>query len=416
MKRPIHALALAAVMAAAVPAAAQTDQAKTLFNVGAQAYEAGHYAAAIQAFEQAYKLAKRSGILFSIAQAHRKHYYATKSPDELRAAIKGYRDYLGQVGSGGRRSDAGAALVELEPLAGKIDMNATVSAQPVATRLMVSSQTAGAQIALDGGKPLEVPLIAEVKPGKHSIKLSAPGYFEEARDIEVAPGSVAALDIPLRDKPGHVTIEASSSAQVSLDGRFVGATPLSQPLNVEPGRHLLVVTKNGHRAYSYELDVGRDEQKKISVKLERSGQRVASYVLMGLGGGAAIAGGVVAALAARQQRIASDFDNQRQTKTVRCDDIGADPICAGLTSYDSAIAKRDELRRYAGITLAAAALVGGTGIVLFAFDQPNLSALPSRSDDGKKATPAPVRERPLEMSAVPVVSPGFYGASLTGRF
>lgn len=415
MSARLSILAFVGAMAVSLPLSAQTDQAKTLFNAGAQAYEAGQYAAAIQAFEQAYKLAARPGILFSIAQAHRKQYFVTKSPDELRAAIKGYRQYLAEVATGGRRSDAGAALVELEPLAGKMDMNAaSASAPPAATRLMVSSQTAGAVISLDGQKPLEVPLIAEVKPGKHSIKLSAQGYFEEARDIEVAPGSVAALDIPLRDKPGRLTITANSSAQVSLDGRFVGTTPLSQPIDVEPGRHLLVVTTNGHRAYSHEIEMGRDEDKKVDVKLDSTGQRVASFVLMGLGAGGAVAGGVLAALAVRQQSLATDFDNQRHTSTIRCDVRSAG--CAPLDDYHNAIAKRDDLRRFAGITLAAAALVGGTGVVLFAFDQPSLSALPTRRDDGKKPAPAPVKDRPMEMSAAPIVLPGFYGASLSGRF
>jgi hypothetical protein len=416
MKRHALRLLLAAVIAASAGAArAQADPARTLFNAGAQAYEAGQFPAAIQAFEEAYRISSRPGILFSIAQAHRKQYYVSKSPQELRGALAGYRDYLSKVGSGGRRSDAAAAVAELEPLAARLDPSAGAAPPPQqaaqVTRLMVSSQTSGALVTLDGGKPAEAPLIAEVKPGKHALRVTGRGYFDEARDIEVAAGSVSALDIPLRDKPGHLALQTRGGAQVTIDGRFVATTPLSQPIDVEPGRHLLAVTQNGFSAYSREIEIERDEQKSLEIKLEGTTQRTASFVLIGAGAAAAVAGGVLVGLMAHEQNQATRFDTLRHAGGASC---ASDCATYVKTQYTDHVSARDDYRRDAAITGAAAALVAGTGIVLFAFDQPSLTAV--RGDDAKKPTPVVPRDRPMEVSALPLVVPGFYGASLAGRF
>src|SRR4051812_4150596 len=108
--RRAAAAVLAATMTLARAASAQDgtalERAKTFFNAGAQAYAAGQYGAAIQAFEEAYKLAPRPQLLFSIAQALRKEYYVGQDVAIARSAIKQYRDYLDQVPALGRRADA----------------------------------------------------------------------------------------------------------------------------------------------------------------------------------------------------------------------------------------------------------------------------------------------------------------------
>ena len=410
------ALAAPLVHVGAARADTPDQAAKALFYAGAQAYDAGQFPAAIQAFEQAYRLAARPGILFSIAQAHRKQFYIAKNPDDLRAALKGYRDYLAQVQQGGRRSDAAEALAELEPIAGKLDVGsaaATPSQQASATRLMVSSPTPGAQVMVDGGKALDVPLIAEVKAGKHSLHVTAKGHFDETRDIDVAAGSVAALDLPLRDKPGHLSIRSRAGAQVTIDGRLAAETPLSQPIDVEPGRHLVVIGKNGFKPWSQEIDVGPDEARQLDAPLGGTGQRAASYVLIGAGVAAAIVGGVFVGLSVHSQSQAQSFNAMRTAGTVSC---ATSQACSNLTNtYQGQVTARDDYNIGAGAAFAAAVLVGGTGIVLFAFDQPNMNAVGGHRDEGPKPA-APARDRPMELSAAPLLGPGLYGATLVGRF
>ena len=396
-------------------AADAPDQGKTLFNAGAQAYAAGQFNAAIQAFEESYRISPRPGVLFSVAQAHRRQYYVDKRPEHLKSAIQYYREYLTKVSDGGRRADAAQALSELEPMAERLGTTAAppTPVAPPETRLMVSSPTHGAMVSVDKSKALEAPLITEIKPGKHALHLTAEGYFDEDREINASAGGVAALDIALRERPGLLVLTARAGAQLTIDGRYVATTPLPRPLEIEPGHHLIAIAKNGYRAYTEEIDVGRAETKKLDVDLKATKQRVASFVLLGAGAAGIIAGGVVASLVIHQQSLAQDIDAERQTKGFDCRD---QPSACPLKDYQRAIDKRDALRPIAGTALTGGALVAATGAILFLFDQPSLDVRASRSDSAPKPAAPPPKATPMEISAAPAIGPGFYGGSFTGRF
>ncbi len=412
-------LAAPLLLGRAAHAADASDPGKTLFNAGASAYAAGQFSAAIQAFDESYRLSSRPGILFSIAQAHRRQYYVDRRPEHLESAIRYYRDYLTKVTEGGRRADAAQALSELEPLAERLGTSAAAapSASPTApppeTRLMVSSPTRGATVSVDKGKALEAPLITAIKPGKHALHLTAEGYFDEDREIDALAGGVAALDIALRERPGKLVIKARAGAQLTIDGRYVATTPLPRPLEIEAGHHLIAVARNGYRAYTEEIDVGRAETKTVDVDLRVTKQRVVSYVFAGAGITAILAGGVVAGLAARQQRLAEDIDTERQRESIDCRDT---TVTCPTKAYQEAVDQRNSLRPIATTALAAGALLAATGAMLFLFDQPSLDVRATRSDSTPKPAAPPPKDTPIEMSAAPAFGPGFSGGSLLGRF
>ena len=407
--------AAAALLLLGRPASAEDAsslaQAKTYFTAGAQAFEAGSFNAAIQAFEQAYKLAPKPAIIFSIAQAHRRQYYLDRKPEHLREAIRQYRDYRGKVEQGGRRADAAAALAELEPLAARLEPAAGAPAAEVKapTRLMVSSQTRGARVSLDGATPSETPLIGDVKPGKHAIRVEAAGFFSEEREVLAADGSLVAVDIPLRERPAHVIVETASGAQIAVDGRPAGTSPLTAPIELASGRHLVTVIRNGSRAYSAEIELARGEQRRMSIALETTGQRYASYALMSIGAGGLVVGGVFTGLALGSQRSAREISDARRTGNISAQQ---------LDDYNQALDHRETWRRAAGVAFGAGAVVAATGLVLFAFDQPKLAPVTARDDKPRGPAPsdAPAAPPAMEMSAVPLISPGFLGGAVSARF
>lgn len=401
------ATALAAPAAAAGDDAAQIEQAKMLFNAGAQAYEAGRFATAVQAFQQAYAIAPRPAILFSMAQAERKAYYVDKRPQDLRNAIAHYHAYLDQVPTGGRRGDAADALTELEPIAARLSPSEGSAAQAPAaeqkTRLMVTSQTSGAKAALDGGAPEDVPLIDEVSPGKHHVRVWADGYFDEERDALAAQGSLAAIDVPLREKPALLSVVLDTRASIAVDGRPMASTPLAQPLELPSGTHVVTITKNGYKAFSREVTLAHGGSARIDAKLEQSGQRTATWIVLGTAGAAAIAGGVFTGLAFAEQSNAQGVLDAKNQGPIMASD---------LASYDSDVSARDRWRTVAIACFGGAAgllLVGG---VLYFFDQPHVEAGPPPSESPR---PAPKKE-PTEIGVLPWIAPGGAGAALGGRF
>ena len=399
----LAAAASAGVAQAADPSPAQLDQARMLFTAGAKAYEAGQFNAAIQAFEDANKIVAKPQIVFSIAQAHRRQYYLAKEPEHLREAIKRYREYVDTMKEGGRVSDAAQALAELEPIASRTATDPSAPSRPAPkdpARVMVMTQLETTRITIDGA-PAKAGLAVEVKPGKHHISTSADG---QAIDNALVP-----VDVSLREKPAHLIVTGSTGAQVSVDGRPAGTTPLSSPIEVPSGTHLVTVTKNGHVGYSQELELSRDQRKQVSVELADTTQRTVSYALLIGGGAALIAGGVFTGAALVNQGTAQKVLDQQSLGNLPQDQVG---------KYNDARSRRDDWNKAAIASFSIGGAVALTGVVLYLFDQPTLAMAPARFEDRTKkpdTKPAPGRE-PMEMSFLPLVGPGLAGAGVNGRF
>ena len=408
--RRIAAAALAFLIAR--PALAQDgtelDRAKTFFNAGAQAYAAGQYAAATQAFEEAYKLAPRPQLLFSIAQALRKQYYVGQDVAIARSAIKHYRDYLDQVPASGRRADAADAIAELEPRVARVE--AAGETPPPAkteidrTRILVTSETPGAWVTIDDTPPALAPHVAAVKAGNHRVRVSSEGYFDDERYVVALKDALIPADVPLREKPASVSFAGADGADVTVDGRLVGIAPLSRPIELAPGNHAITFTKNGCRAATLSPKLIHGQHVTLRVVLERSGQRFASYVLLGSGAAIAVAGGVFAGVALVRQS-----DAQRILDAKGRGNIDG----TGLADYNASIDARDTWRVASATALGIGAAVIATGAFLFAFDHPFVSALPP--DEDAPAPPLPPRA-PLEISLAPIVAPGVHGAAFGARF
>ena len=111
MKRALRYLVLAGVLTTATTASAreptpdEVERARTFFNAGAAAYEVAKYRDAVRSFEQAYELSPRPQVLFSLAQAERKEFFASNNAAYLRRAIQHYKEYLDQVPTRGVRRE-----------------------------------------------------------------------------------------------------------------------------------------------------------------------------------------------------------------------------------------------------------------------------------------------------------------------
>lgn len=392
---------------------AKLEQAKALFNMGAQLYAARKYAAAIQNFEEAYRLAPRAALLFSIAQAERRYYFESKQPEYLKRAIAHYKEYLGQAEQGGRRAEAGQALAELELVASKLEPTPASSSTapppppspPKPTLSVMATQVKGARILVDG-KPAEEGIFSEeVSPGKHTFKVSADGYFDEEREV-VMQNSPLSFDVTLRERPASLSFRTNAGAQISVDGRLVGLAPLPVPIDVSPGVHVITVSLNGHEGYSTEVDLDRGETRNIQASLHRTTQRTVSYGLLGVAGASLVAGGVFSVLALRSQSDAQTVLDNQKTRTISQGE---------LNQYNQARDDRDNLWRPAAIGSFGAALgLGLVGGLLYAFDQPG--ARSSEPRDRSKPRPnqpaSPTPTPTLDISAVP----GWLGVSAMGRF
>lgn len=399
---------LVPVLAFASPA----DEARALFNVGAQAYVRGDFVAAIQAFEQAYKVEPRPGLLFSIARAHHRQYTIDHKAGHVAVAILRLREYLGQNGEIDRRGEAVTALGELEAIAadlerrGELIPSAPSTRDVLAPRLMVSCPAEGATISLDGQPAQKAPLIAEIKPGKHQLLISAGGYVSEKREIEVAPEGVTALDVPLQEEKAQLTIRAQSGAEVSIDGNPLGALPFAGARAIEPGRHRLSIVKAGRETYLRDLRFQRGQTISIDAPMPMTTRRQVSYVLISSGLVGLGAGAVLGVLAFGHERRALEIKNQLDCCSVSV---------AKANEYDDYVNTRNQLRTAMGLSWGGGTVVGIAGLILYAFETPIMPPLFLSDPYGEKnETPANGPSR--DVSVAPEVGAGFYGVRMVGRF
>jgi hypothetical protein len=399
---------LAAASAVAAPTPEDVDRARTFFNAGAQAYAKAEYADAARSFEQAYHLAPRPQLLFSLAQAERKQYFASNDVAYMKRAIVHYREYLEQVPSGGRRSEATEAKADHEARLARLDpQQAAAVAAPVQrkARLTVYSATPGAYVQVDGAPPQELPYFGDIEPGRHRVRVFAEGYFDEQREVSGDKPVDVPVDIPLKERPALVTVALDREADVYVDGRVVATAPVTRPIEVPSGVHVVSVAVNGKKAWSQEVTLQRGKPFRVEPKLEASGQRIVALSMLGVGAAGIVTGGVFGVLSLVQEDRAQEIEDARAKENISQERLDA---------HNRAIDRRDAFRTVSIVSLSAGAVLATTGAVLYLFDRPAINVVPPRSVEPGPAPRPP--GQPLDVAAAPVVGPDVVGAMLVGRF
>ncbi|MBI5534283.1 MAG: PEGA domain-containing protein [Deltaproteobacteria bacterium] len=406
MKRAWTGLAAACSLAICVAHAGEpeaVDKAKTYFHAGAQAYAVGQYQAAVQAFEQAWELAPRPAILFSMAQAERRQYFVDRKREHLDRAINLFRQYIEVVPQGGRKVDAVQALSELEPLATGLSPRREQPPAKPHTRVMVTAAAQGARISLDGAPARSSPVIEEASPGNHSVVVSAPGYFEEQRQVVAVESELVALDVPLRERPATLRVIAAEGTQLSIDGRFQGVAPFARDLELPAGKHLLSLNRSGFLGISQEIELKRGESAWVRASMPRSRQRTISLIMLGASVSALAAGGVFAYYSKGRDKVAKTFLEDQGTERMTPE---------RLDQYNSARLDRDRFRNAALGAVGFSAALAITGGALYMLDRP-VSSTPA-SSTAMGAARALGRGR--SYGAIPLVQPGYWGIGVAGQF
>jgi hypothetical protein len=400
-------LTASAVASATEPTPDEVDRARTFFNAGAQAYSAARYSEAVRSFEQAYELAPRPQLAFSLAQAERKEFFASNDASYLRRAIQHYKAYLDQVPSGGRRSEATEAKADLEARLGRLDpAQSAAAAQPEKrkARVTVYSATVGAQVSVDGGPAQELPYFGDLEPGKHRVRVFADGYFDAEREVSGDKPIDQPVDLPLKERPSLVTVVLDSRADIYVDGRIVATAPTSQPIEIAPGPHVLSVAANGKKPLSADVVLPRGKPFRFEPKLETSGQRVVAFTMLGVGAAGIVSGVVFGALSLGQESHAQKILDDSATRNITADQ---------LQSYNNSIDRRDTYRTVSFVGFGAGAAFAAGGALLYLLDRPTISVVPPRSVE---PSPAPRTVQPSDLTASPLLGPGIWGASMSARF
>ncbi len=411
------AIALTSVCPRALADEATIAKAREYFRAGAQAYTVGEYAAAIQAFEQAYALAPRPAVLFSIAQTERRQFFLNHDQKHLRRSIEMYRKYVAEETQPARKADAVQALSELEPLLAKLDgesprQNVPIPAEKRAavssiqlkpqTRVMISTPALGAAITLDSQAAGSSPLVREVEPGEHVIRIQAPGYKATERRVIAVTGELVALDLALAEEPALLEVVAPADAQLSIDGRVQGRCPFPKPIELSSGIHLITVSKSGFVGVSSEEVLVHGQTTVFRAPLRISRQRTIAKFMLGASASAITAGGVFAYFSHRQEQAGQGFLDSRGK-------VELTP--AELAEYNTTKTDRDRIRSATWLSFGIGLGLGVTSALMLFYDSGTVETIKKQekpANQGKRQLPG--------LTAQPTIGPGFAGLGLQGSF
>ncbi|MCB1736125.1 MAG: SUMF1/EgtB/PvdO family nonheme iron enzyme [Gammaproteobacteria bacterium] len=144
----------------------------------------------------------------------------------------------------------------------------SVSLKPAWARVGIDSEPGDAEIHLDGAVIGRTPLSVEVVQGTHELTLQKALFKPLQRKLQVQAGQDQDLGkLALEPADGELVLSSDpSGATVTLDGAYLGVTPLQTPVKAGVA-HRLVFSKVGRENLEIDVQVEAEQRRSEHVAL-----------------------------------------------------------------------------------------------------------------------------------------------------
>ena len=150
-----------------------------------------------------------------------------------------------------------------------IEQTLSIALKPDWANITAVATPEDATVWIDGEPTATAGESFEVLSGEHQLTLRAPGYIEASVDLNVVAGIDQILKpVILVPAAGVLDLQSNpTAANVTIDGEFVGLTPLS--VELAPGRdHRLQLNKVGYSRKSFSLSLKKGATANRLITLE----------------------------------------------------------------------------------------------------------------------------------------------------
>lgn len=220
------------------PDPAAVAEARQRFQRGVDLYEERNYTAAMVEFQRAYELTRNPAVLYNISATHELSGHMVEALD----AMLEYERLAPQEAVAARRAEVDAALARIR--------------RSIAT-LIVRVEAQGLTLAVDGlqRSVSEARTGLRVAAGRHRVTLSAPHYQTREEEFDVSGGNSTTITEGLTPESAFFTVECNiPAAEILVDGRVVGSTPVTSPLPLPEGTHHIIVRRLGYTPYETDVN------------------------------------------------------------------------------------------------------------------------------------------------------------------
>jgi hypothetical protein len=112
--------------------------------------------------------------------------------------------------------------------------------------------------------------ITGVLPGPHMVALRMEGYQDYETGVTVNPGQTVRVSATLVSQSGTtgaiVVASSPSGADVYLDNRYLGVTPLTQT-GIDAGTHSVMLTMGGYTDWTSSVQVAAGQTAQVTASM-----------------------------------------------------------------------------------------------------------------------------------------------------
>lgn len=229
-----------------LPLVASAQDAKTLKTEGDAAMDRLDFQVALEKYTRAYDLSHDPALLYNRARSLQSLNRMPEAVDELERFER-------------------EAPADLKARVPQLKQLLTEFRGRVGT-VTVKGNVAGARVILDNKDIGTTPLEKRVNAGKVKIEIVAEGYEPYSETVDIGPSGVV-IEPRLVGKSTVLVVRADPNATSSLvDGAAGTGTPFEKA--VTPGKHVIVLKRDGFFDVTSETNVGAGERKTLNLKLE----------------------------------------------------------------------------------------------------------------------------------------------------
>lgn len=242
----------ASAQTAPPPSPAVLAEARTLFDQGITAADAGRYADAVTAFERSQSLRSSPVVLHNLAMAYR-------GVGRLQDAVSAFERYLQNPGPRATPANIAEMQRNLEAVRAEIP------------QLRFAVQPASATVQLDGRVIADRAVPLSLDPGRHVVEVNADDHrsFRVEFDLQRAERRLVEATLEQLPTDGRIAIDSNvANARIAVDDTFVGTQLAS--VTATPGEHTVVVTAPGYRPLRRTVQVGRHGVSRVTMVLQRT--------------------------------------------------------------------------------------------------------------------------------------------------